>query len=257
MIASQSILITLKKNISYLRYVDINPYPGSILSLTLGIAALFLLICILIYSLRRNIPSLRNKGDLNNWLDFHIFCGILGPILVLFHSNFKVGGLIALGFWSMVISVLSGIIGRYFFLQVNQEASYWHHLTRHYEGIFVKIQEQFKISNSLLQSLKIRATEVAGGPIPNRPAPTPMQALFKSVYCDLRLLLSTPNMHGLPPKVADIFIQYGLATRKIYLLEQYRKLMGYWKTFHLPFAVIMYLVIFIHVATYFFFGVKR
>ena len=49
---------------------------------------------------------------------FHIFLCTLGPILVLFHTSYKFGGLVVISFWSMVAVFLSGIIGRFIYIQI-------------------------------------------------------------------------------------------------------------------------------------------
>ena len=39
-------------------------------------------------------------------------------MLVLFHTAFKFGGIVAVSFWSMVAVFLSGIIGRFIYIQI-------------------------------------------------------------------------------------------------------------------------------------------
>lgn len=56
-------------------------------------------------------------------LEFHIFLCTLGPILVLFHTTFKFGGIVSVAFWSMVVVVLSGVVGRYLYLQIPRSIS--------------------------------------------------------------------------------------------------------------------------------------
>ena len=69
------------------------------------------------------IPAKR-YGIFDRWvrlkylLEFHIFLCTLGPILILFHTTFKFGGVVSIAFWSMVIVVLSGVIGRFIYLQI-------------------------------------------------------------------------------------------------------------------------------------------
>ena len=67
---------------------------------------------------RKRYRILSRIGLLKHWLEFHIFLCTLGPILVLFHTAFKFGGLVAISFWSMVAVFLSGIIGRFIYLQI-------------------------------------------------------------------------------------------------------------------------------------------
>jgi len=67
---------------------------------------------------RKRYRYLYRFGILKHWLEFHIFLCTLGPILVLFHTAFKFGGLVAISFWSMVAVFLSGIIGRFIYIQI-------------------------------------------------------------------------------------------------------------------------------------------
>ena len=60
------------------------------------------------YMARKRFRSLGRVGLLKHWLEFHIFLCSLGPVLVLYHTTFKFGGLVALSFWSMVAVFLSG-----------------------------------------------------------------------------------------------------------------------------------------------------
>ena len=69
------------------------------------------------YMARKRYRFLSRMG-LKHWLEFHIFLCTLGPYLVLFHTAFKFGGLVAISFWSMVAVFLSGVIGRFIYLQI-------------------------------------------------------------------------------------------------------------------------------------------
>ena len=71
-----------------------------------------------LYSVRKRVKLLRRLGALRKWLDLHILMGILGPLFVVLHSSFKVGGLVSISFWSMVAVALSGVFGRYLYLQI-------------------------------------------------------------------------------------------------------------------------------------------
>jgi hypothetical protein len=55
---------------------------------------------------------------LKYWLEFHIFLCSLGPVMILFHTAFKFGGIVSISFWSMIAVVVSGIIGRFIYIQI-------------------------------------------------------------------------------------------------------------------------------------------
>jgi len=82
------------------------------------IGTLMMIIGVSVYMIRKRYRKFFNIGYLKHWLEFHIFLCTLGPILVLFHTAFKFGGLVAISFWSMVAVFLSGIIGRFIYIQI-------------------------------------------------------------------------------------------------------------------------------------------
>jgi len=93
--------------------------PSGVLGHGLGIiGSLFMIIGVSAYMARKRFRSLHRIGILKHWLEFHIFLCTLGPILVLYHTSFKFGGLVAISFWSMVAVFLSGIIGRFIYIQI-------------------------------------------------------------------------------------------------------------------------------------------
>src|SRR6187401_2101337 len=85
----------------------------------LGIlGTLLILIGVFSYIGRKKNKFLPRVGALKYWLEFHIFLCSVGPLLILFHTAFKFGGIVSISFWSMVAVVLSGIIGRFVYLQI-------------------------------------------------------------------------------------------------------------------------------------------
>jgi hypothetical protein len=93
--------------------------PSGILGHGLGIiGSLFMIIGVSAYMARKRFRLLHRIGILKHWLEFHIFLCTLGPILVLYHTSFKFGGLVAISFWSMVAVFLSGVIGRFIYIQI-------------------------------------------------------------------------------------------------------------------------------------------
>jgi hypothetical protein len=92
--------------------------PGGTLGLRFGMAGLAMMTVMHLYSVRKRLRPLRRLGALARWLDLHILMGILGPLFVVLHSSFKVGGLVAISFWSMVAVALSGVFGRYLYLKI-------------------------------------------------------------------------------------------------------------------------------------------
>jgi len=90
--------------------------PEEGLGYFMGITGGIMMLLAMVYSIFKSAPSLRKKIKLKAWLSIHIFFGLVGPLLIYFHSTFRIGsfnGGIAL--ISMTLVLLSGIIGRYLY----------------------------------------------------------------------------------------------------------------------------------------------
>lgn len=84
----------------------------------LGITGFVLmLITETLYSLRKRSRSIK-WGRMSNWLQFHIFTGLVGPYMVLLHTSWKFSGIAGVTTLFTVIIVISGFIGRYIFTRV-------------------------------------------------------------------------------------------------------------------------------------------
>ena len=93
-------------------------FAGSALGHLLGIIGSILILMTLIYPFRKRV--LKKKGK-QNPLNSHIAYGLVGPSLVVIHSGHKLESLIGiLIFLSLVLVVLSGIVGRFLFKKVNR-----------------------------------------------------------------------------------------------------------------------------------------
>ena len=94
--------------------------PGSDLGYYMGLVGSILMALLLIYPLRKRVHVLRRAGELRHWFKLHMFLGIAGPVLVIYHSTMKVGSLnAAVAFYSMLIVAGSGIIGRFIYTKIH------------------------------------------------------------------------------------------------------------------------------------------
>jgi hypothetical protein len=94
---------------------------GSDLGYNLGLAGGLMMLSMLLYPLRKRIRFFDRLGRMESWFRYHMFMGIAGPTLILFHSTFKIGsmnGSIAL--YSMLLVALSGVIGRFVYRHIHR-----------------------------------------------------------------------------------------------------------------------------------------
>ncbi|MEQ1611509.1 MAG: pyridine nucleotide-disulfide oxidoreductase [Hyphomicrobiaceae bacterium] len=86
----------------------------------LGIIGASAMLLLLVYPMRKRMPSLRFLGTVPFWFKVHMLLGVLGPVLIIFHSNYKLGALNSnVAFIVMLIVAGSGVIGRYIYGKVH------------------------------------------------------------------------------------------------------------------------------------------
>lgn len=92
--------------------------PSGQIGLRVGMLSLGIFLCLFLYPLRKRWKFLQRIGKTRHWLDVHIVLGLAVPVLVTFHSSFKLQGLAGTAYWIMMAIVASGIAGRYLYAQI-------------------------------------------------------------------------------------------------------------------------------------------
>lgn len=161
------------------------------------IGTLLILFGLFSYMARKHLRVFWSWGLLKHWLEFHIFLCTLGTLLVVFHTTFKFGGIISVGFWSLMIVWFSGLIGRFIYIRI----------PRSIEGRMLTISEvQEKIEN--------------------------LEADKK----DEKLLKKL--------------------RKQVKGLERMKRIFNRWHYAHLPFAIIMLVIMVVHVSVVLYMGYK-
>ena len=246
-----------KKGFIYTSF-EVSPAPGRPVSLWLGWVGLGLMIIMNVYSMRKRITFMQGWGKLSDWLNFHVFCGLVGPTFILFHCNFKVRGIVGISFWSMMISFLSGIVGRYFYVQILKGKQYFESEADRHEAQLSKLLESKKTQTSDDEKRKYKQLALAHAGLHSEDADTlnPVAALMHVIAGDFRMAFKNPERaHSWPVATEYILAGYALNKRRSLFLQPFQKLMGYWHTFHFPFAMFMYIAALIHVIAALIFGV--
>jgi hypothetical protein len=108
------VAVVLALWIGWLNRDDNGLTPVSGVGYWLGIAGSSLMLLLLLYPLRKRMRSLRGIGPVTFWFHTHMILGVLGPMLVLWHANFRLGSInCSVALVTMLVVAISGIIGRY------------------------------------------------------------------------------------------------------------------------------------------------
>jgi hypothetical protein len=94
--------------------------PQAGLGYAFGILGGVGMLVLLVYPLRKRFRALAFMGTTKRWFQAHMALGVVGPVLVLFHSNFSLGATnsnVALA--CMLVVSGSGLFGRYFYTRIH------------------------------------------------------------------------------------------------------------------------------------------
>ncbi len=225
---------------------------------TLGVVGAAMMVLMLGYSLRKRVALLRRLGPLSRWLDVHIYLGVFGPLLVVLHSTFKVHGLVAFSFWSMVLVALSGVLGRYLYLQIPRtragEEIALAELERMDRGLSQRLSDRFGLDPMELA----RLDEVVPAPSHTGLLHGVVRMLVDGMRLRSALREFARGCGHVPAGALAEFEraarQKALLRRRIVLWDRVHELFHYWHVFHKPFAVVMYVFMIVHVVVAFMTG---
>ena len=231
--------------------------PSGYLGQTAGILALLIFLFLWLYPLRKKARWLAWTGAVSRWLDVHVTFALMLPFIAAFHASWKFEGLIGLGFWSMMVVWLSGIVGRYLYV----------HIPRGAAGLELSAEEIGQERRRLLEEIAI-ASRLPLAQVESllRADPTPTEGL--GVIGTLRQMLrdelsrrrqarvlsrAAAKVPGSRLDRATLKRVMRLARRQVSLTQQARLLVAtrrvfrLWHLAHRPFAVAALVAVLAHV----------
>jgi hypothetical protein len=95
--------------------------PGEGLGYNLGLAGGLMMLTLLLYSARKHLKFMQGLGKLKYWFRIHMTLGVVGPVLVIFHTTFRLGSMNAtIAFYCMILVASSGLIGRFVYTRIHK-----------------------------------------------------------------------------------------------------------------------------------------
>ena len=237
--------------------------PSGLVGHGLGIIGTVLMVVgVSSYMIRKRWKKISRLGLLKHWLEFHIFLCTLGPIMVLFHTAFKFGGLVSISFWSMVAVFISGIVGRFIYIQI----------PRSLEGRALSLQEVTSLKKDIGNAIKssghldeqsyallMKSTEgqkpgtensLIGGWVLAKKSNWQRIRKVRSLLKSNQLSKQERN------KIIELIKNEISLNQRIERLARMQQLFRYWHVAHLPFALVMLVIMVIHVGITLAFGYK-
>jgi hypothetical protein len=221
------------------------PRPGGPAGHALGIVGFVLMLAAeTLYTLRKRVRRL-TMGSMRTWLQGHIVCGIVGPVLVMLHSAGKLSGLAGALTLLTGLMVLSGFMGRYIYTAA----------PRRLDGSELGVEAL----DDALAETEWRLARLARHPslasLARAMPPAGWKAALARGWLRFayrrRVRAALARLHGdgvdAPLLEALLTRRYGLWLQVQALLTT-RRLLALWYLFHVPLGAVLFTLAFVHIA---------
>ncbi len=227
----------------------------------IGTAMIF--IGVITYSTRRRIKRFAHIGKIGDFLDFHIFMCLVGPILIMYHTTFKFGGIAGAGFWCMTAVVLSGFVGRYFYRFIPKNIEGHELSAKELEDERQRLLQPLKVLYNLDNKVVEQIDKIGDSQFDNSGAGF-FKLLWYLIKVDFSKWKYQTHLHkilhaqSIPPgeirKISSVAQRRIALRQRILVLEKIRLVFHYWHVIHLPFSLIVLVILIVHVGVAVAFG---
>ena len=221
----------------------------------LGILGLSFMVLLLLYSFRKRVRAMRSWGPIRHWFGIHMFLGVVGPVAILLHANFRLGSLnSSVSLLCVILVALSGLIGRFIYPKIHhglyghrsslrelrREADRWR------DAVDSAVASLPEVSRELAAFESHALAEGCGYLVSAwRFAGFRLRSRFVRRRC-MRLVRAAGGAAD-PSDAASELDAYLMAIHRIAQYSGYVRLFSLWHAFHLPFCVMLFLAAAVHV----------
>lgn len=233
----------------------------------LGIIGGSMILLLMLYPLRKKFRAMGIFGSVKAWFQAHMLLGVVGPLLVLYHANFRLGSLNSrVALISMIAVAVSGLIGRYLYAKIHH-GLYGHRVTLNelMSDATTARKQQTRIDflpqlDDRLLKIEKRVLQTRAGFLSS--AVKPFVLTVSTRWAGFRLgIQSRREIRRLAAKLpvvaahqqriaiaAKRHIAERLAmVRKISQFAFYERLFSLWHVFHYPLFIILVVAAFVHI----------
>ncbi|HEX7614716.1 MAG TPA: NAD(P)-binding domain-containing protein, partial [Thermoanaerobaculia bacterium] len=236
--------------------------PGGVWGHGIGVVATLVMFSNFLLPLRKHWRRLKGRKPIRHWLTFHVFVGIMSPLVILFHAAFGSNNMVAtLSYSSLVCVVSTGLVGRFLFGLVPIAGDHYLEMTE-----LRSRMEQLRGSlNPLLE--KVRKPQEIHWLLRTATSPPPEGIGFFRTLASfpvevIRVRLSLVSCRSLFAERNEYHEFSTMISRLLRLKRQAsvfrtaKLVMNYWRGFHVVLAVFLLLVIAAHIATAWYMGYR-
>ncbi|MFI5179924.1 MAG: NAD(P)-binding domain-containing protein [Thermoanaerobaculia bacterium] len=227
-----------------------------------GVAATLVMLSNFLLPLRKHWRRMKGRRPIRQWLTFHVFVGVMSPLVILFHSAFGFNNMVAtLCYSSLVCVVGTGLVGRFLYGLVPVTGDRYLEITElrsrmeQLKGNLNPLLERVRKPQDIHWLLKIAASPPLEGM-------GFFRALASFPLDQIRVRTALIACRPLFARRSEYLEFRGLVTRLLHLKHQAsvfrtaKSLMNHWRPFHVVLAVFLVLVIILHIATTVYLGYR-
>lgn len=230
------------------------PSASSFWGHSLGILGFLLMVMTeTLYSYRKRSKRGARWGKMSNWLEFHIFTGIVGPFMVLLHPGWQFKGLAGVLSLMTGLMVFSGFFGRYIYTAIPRTPN----------GVEIDLDELELRARGLEAELAMMKSQDATQPLQkfnsNSGSILPILTRFwwevKSGVKDLFIRIGTKG--EVKQKALELLKtqrKYDRLHRQINQLAAARRLFSLWHAIHIPLGLTLFMVALVHIGAAIYFA---
>jgi hypothetical protein len=234
--------------------------PGGPVGVLLGTIGTGLMVAMLSYTVRKFLGNVSWLGAPVWWLRFHILCGVFGPIYIVLHAGLlPPWGLVAVGFWCMLLVALSGGFGRYVYGHFPKTAAGRAMDEKAARSALAELRARLVAETASADGARIGAAVALA-----RDLDVQVRSIPGWLWLDfevrrrgrrVRALLSESGLSGTSLRTASRTLEDQLRLRRnVAAWDVSKRMFKYWHLFHEPLAKAMYLIAAVHVLNAILFG---
>ena len=228
----------------------------------LGIVGGSLMLVLLLYPVSKRMTSLTRWIPIRYWFGIHMMPGVIGPLMILFHSNFHLGSTnSSVALICMLLVAGSGLVGRYIYthihhglygaqitlkeLKLQTENNHTELLGMYAmdETLDIKLKKMETKALQPYKGLAISLLHVISLALNAHSFKKAVIKLLKDSY------IINDNDKVMPDSktVIDSVNRYTLALRQAAAFKVYEQLFSLWHILHLPLFFMMIITAIIHI----------
>lgn len=218
-------------------------FAGSFWGGVLAVSGATLMLVPLVYLFIKRVPTLKRLVtrfvSMRTLLTWHMYAGVLGPILVLLHTGHKFESALGIALTGMtLVVVVSGFVGRYLMSFIAEE------LREKRETLAGLRQEYDTLAAAIAQNPQA-AEQVS----PLRHVQARLLTWAFAGHAQAVPLAPATKALRLAESIADV--EYAIASH-----ERFKRAFGVWLKFHIVISLVLYALLGLHIWAAIYFGLR-